>query len=138
MPTAPAATSSRRLRLWPGVSAALLLVVVRLVAPLVAPDAGAIGVLAGIVGALIIILWWLFFSKAPWPERIGAILLMIVAVLATSRVVDRSIATGMMGMMLAIFAMPVLAVTLVVWAAVTGGLSDRARRATLVFSILLA
>ncbi len=46
-----------------------------------------------------VIVWWVFFSRAPWSERLGAIVLMIVALAATSLVLHKSIATGMMGMM---------------------------------------
>ena len=42
----------------------------------VAPDAPIpVGLLGGVVGALLIVLWWLFFSRARWSERIGAIAL---------------------------------------------------------------
>ena len=37
-------------------------------------------------------LWWLFFSRAPWSERLGAIVLMVVAVFATQPFVHESIA----------------------------------------------
>ena len=49
----------------------------------------------------------MFFSRAPWSERLGAIALMIVALVATSRIVHESIANGMMGMMLVILGVPV-------------------------------
>ena len=93
-------TAKKPLRLWPGVIAAVLLCVVRFVVPIVFPDASMFAVLGGLVGALVVVLWWVFFSRAAWSERLGAIGLMIVALLATSRVVHVSIATGMMGMML--------------------------------------
>ena len=56
--------------------------------------------------------------------------LMIVALFATSRVVHVSIATGMMGMMLVIYAVPVLSLALVAWAVASRRLSDGARRAS--------
>jgi len=64
------------------------------------------GVLGGVVGALVIVLWWLFFSRAAWVERLGAIALMIVALYATSRIIDKSIATGAMGMLFPSWAIP--------------------------------
>src|SRR2546427_809429 len=91
-------TSRKPLRLWPGVVAAVLLVLVRFIVPLAVPDTGAVGMIGGIACSLAIVLWWLLFSRAPWSERIGAIVLMVVALLATSRIVHASIATGMMGM----------------------------------------
>src|SRR5438552_15275511 len=92
-------TPRKPLRLWPGVVVALLLCVVRFVIPVVVPEASFFAVLGGLVGALAVVLWWVFFSRAAWSERLGAIVLMIGALFATSRVVHKSIATGMMGMM---------------------------------------
>ena len=47
-----------------------------------------------------IVVWWLFFSRAPWLERVGAIVLMVVAVLATRTVVHESIAGAGQGMLM--------------------------------------
>ena len=81
------------LRLWPGVVIASLPVAGRFVVPLVVPDARSVGdARRGVVGGLAIVVWWLFFSRAPWSERLGAIVLMIVAVFATKPVVHPSIA----------------------------------------------
>src|SRR6266566_9257926 len=81
-------TAKKPLRLWPGVVAAVLLCVVRFVVPLVFPDASVFTVLGGLVGALVVVVWWVFFSRAAWSERLGAIGLMIVGLFATSRVVQ--------------------------------------------------
>src|ERR1044071_198637 len=126
------------LRLWPGVAAAALLLLVRFVAPIVAPETLMFGVMGGLVGALVIVVWWLFFSRAPWSERVGAVVLMIVAAFATSRIVHKSIAGGMMGMMFPIYAIPVLSLALVAWAAATRRLADGPRRASMAATILLA
>ena len=82
--------------------------------------------------------WWLFFSRAPWAERVGAIVLMVVAVVATKRIVHPSIAGGMMGMMLPVFAIPVLSLALVAAAVASRRLSSGPRRASMVAAILLA
>src|SRR5207245_6168531 len=79
------------LRLWPGVAIAILLCLVRFVVPVFVPDATLVGVLAVPVGALAIVLWWVFFSRAPWSERLGAVGLMVAALFATSRIIDKSI-----------------------------------------------
>lgn len=102
------------LRLWPGVVAVTLLWIVRYGVPIVAPDALEYCVLGGILGGLAIVVWWAFFSRAPGVERWGAIVLMIAAMGATSRMIDKSIATGMMGLMFPIFAIPVLCLAFVV------------------------
>ena len=126
------------LRLWPGVLAAVLLSLVRFVVPSVVPGAGAIGILGGLAGGLAVVVWWLFFSRAPWSDRVGAIVVMVGAVLATSRIVHVSIANGMMGMMLPIFSIPVLSITLVASAAASRRLADGPRRAAMAAAILLA
>jgi hypothetical protein len=78
-------TQRKPLRLWPGVVAAVLLVLARFVLPIVAPEAGDFGVLGALVAGLAIVVWWAFFSLAPRSERWGAVILMIVALFATSR-----------------------------------------------------
>jgi outer membrane protein assembly factor BamB len=133
------------LRLWPGIVAAVLLVLIRFVIPAVAPDVlifGMEGQLLGIAGgmalALAIFVWWALFSRARWPERVGAIALMIVGMIATRSLIDASIENGMNGMMLVIYGIPPLALALVAWAAATRNLSDGVRRAAMVATILLA
>jgi outer membrane protein assembly factor BamB len=131
-------TARKPLRLWPGAVAAVLLVLVRFGAPAVLPDGAIVGLLGGLVLAVVIFAWWLLFSRAPWFERVIAIALMIAAIAATSRVVHPSIRGGMMGMMLPIHATPGLAVALVAWAAATRRLAARQRLAALVAAIVLA
>ncbi|MFN0067140.1 MAG: PQQ-binding-like beta-propeller repeat protein [Limisphaerales bacterium] len=128
----------RPLRLWPGVVAAGLIVLVRFVLPLVVPDAMMVTVLGGLAGGLVILVWWVFFSRAAWVERLGAVALMIAAVAATARLVHPSVATGMMGLMLPLYAIPVLGVALVAWAVVTRGRPAGFRRVTLAATLLLA
>ncbi len=97
-----------------------------------------IATLGGVAAGLIVALWWLFFSRVAWIERVGAIVLMVLALLATSRMVDRSIATGMMGMMLVGYAIPALSLALVAAVAVGRRMSDGFRRATIAGAILIA
>jgi outer membrane protein assembly factor BamB len=81
----------------------------------------------------------LFFSRAFWSERIGAIVLMIIATVATWFIVHPSIAGGMMGRMLPVIVVPItLGPAFVAWAVATRGLTDKVRRATMVATILLA
>jgi len=130
-------TPRKPLRLWPGVVAAVLLLLVRFVVPIVEPEAMPFGVIGGLVGGLAIVVWWVFFSRAPWSERLGAVVVMIIAMVATSRVIHVSIATGMMGMMFPVYAIPGLSLAFVVWAVASHRLSEGPRRAAMIAAILL-
>ena len=136
----PDPRSSRKpLRLWPGVAAAVLLVLLRFVVPIVVPDAAIVGFMGSVVLAAAIVVWWVFFSRAPWPERLGAVVMMLVAFFATRPFIDKSIAGGMMGMMFPIYAIPPsLGLGLVGWAVATRHLSDGVRRVSMAAAILLA
>ena len=139
-------TAQKPLRLWPGVVLAILVGLLRYVVPAVAPEdftvsdvpLGFLGFLGGVLSALAIVVWWVFFSRVPWSERAGAIILSIVGLFAVSRMVHESITGGMMGMLLYVYSIPVLSLALVVWAVVAGRLAPGARRAWLVAIILLA
>src|SRR5438093_13666923 len=96
-----------QLRLWPGVVAVVLQWLVRFVLPIVAPEAGGTAILGGLAGGLAVLVWWLFFSRAPWSERVGAIVLIVVALIGTARLVHESIANGMVGMMRPIYTTPI-------------------------------
>jgi outer membrane protein assembly factor BamB len=91
-----------------------------------------------VAGGLVPLIWWGFFSRARWFERLGAIGLMIAALFITAQFVDISIRTSNMGLMFIFFSIPVLSLAFVTWAVVTRKLSDRTRRITLVATILLA
>src|ERR1039458_7540895 len=131
-------TSQTPLRLWPGVVTVVLQWLLRFGVPIVAPGAIGYGVFGGLLGGLAVVVWWAFFSRAPRSERWGAVVLTIVALVATKRILHESIATGMMGMMFVIYAIPVLSLAFVVWAVASRRLSDGPRRATMVATILLA
>ena len=126
------------IRLWPGVVAVVLQWLFWLVVPLIAPDAAMLGMLGAAVFGLAVLVWWLFFSRAPWADRVGAIVLMVVAIIATKRVVHPSIAGGGMGMLIYIYAIPALSLALVAAAVASRRLSRGLRRASIVVAILLA
>jgi outer membrane protein assembly factor BamB len=95
-------------------------------------------VLGGAAFGLVVVVWWLFFSRAPWPDRIGAIVLMVIAVIATKMVVHPSIANGMMGMMLPMYSIPALSLALVAAAVISRHLPIGARRALMASAIVIA
>ena len=131
-------TLQKPLRIWPGVVFAILGWILLLGAPQIRPEWGIYGMLGAIICSLGILLWWLFFSRAAWIERIGAVVLMVLAVIATKPLVHESIAGGAMGMLLYILIIPVITLALVVWAVATRQLSVRMRRGTMVLAIVVA
>jgi len=126
------------LRLWPGVVIAILQLLLLFAVPAVVPDSTLYVVLGGVAGTALIALWWLFFSRAPWVERLGAIVLMAAGLFATKRFVDVSIATGAQGFLLYFLAIRGLGLALVAWAVATQRLSDGIRRLSMAAAILLA
>ena len=131
-------TSQKPLRLWPGVVIVAIQWLLRFVLPIFVPEAKPIGVIGGLVCGLLVVLWWLCFSRAAWSERLGALALMVVAMFATSRLIDVSIAKGMMGLAFPVYAIPVLCLAFVVWAVAARRLAAGVRRITMAATILLA
>ncbi len=131
-------TQQKPLRLWPGVVIVLLQWLIRFVVPIVVPGALTFGVFGALLCGLAVIVWWAFFSRAPRIERFGAAALMIVALVATPRIVHESIGKAGMGILFFVYAIPVLSLAFVVWAVASRRLSDRLRRVMMVVTILLA
>jgi outer membrane protein assembly factor BamB len=131
-------TAARRpLRVWPLFVIAALFAAVVFVLPVVAPDAEVGMMLGGVASALLIVLWWLFFSRAPWLERLGVIVVMAAGVWLTSMAVDPSISGGAQGMLGYIFGFAFFALAIAVWALATNGVSVRSRRLALVPMLLV-
>ena len=131
-------THQKPLRQRPGVIIVLLQWLVWFVVPRLIPGSAVVGVFGGLLGGLAILVWWTFFSRTPRLERLGAVILMIVAMVATSQIIHESIATAMQGGMFLIFSIPVMSLALVVWAVASRNLSEGPRRVTMVATILLA
>src|SRR6185503_18343064 len=125
-------------RLWPGVILLVLQWLILLVGPRVAPDAALGAIMVGLVCGLLIFAWWLFFSRLPWLERIGGIVLMVLTVIVMKRLVHPSIAGAAMGMFLPVFSIPFFCIALVVAAAAARRLSGGARRAVMAAAIVLS
>src|SRR3972149_5299722 len=88
-------TQKTHLRLWPGV--VIVLLVASYAIPMFLPEAFLFGMIGGLVGALAIIVWGVFFSRTPWSERVGAVILMALALAATKRFLHGSMATAGVG-----------------------------------------
>ncbi|HUF26533.1 MAG TPA: PQQ-binding-like beta-propeller repeat protein, partial [Gemmatimonadaceae bacterium] len=131
-------TAQKPLRLWPGVAAVVLGWLAMLLVPAVAPAAAMYGILGGLVSGLAVLVWWLFFSRAPWSERLGAIVLMVAATFVTSRIVHESLAGAGMGILVYIYAVPVLTLALVAGVVASRRRPRASRRASIVAAIVLA
>jgi hypothetical protein len=110
----------------------------RYVVPAFAPETLYFGVMGALAIGLLVVLWWLFLSRAPWVERLGAVGLLVVGAVAVRPLLHDSVRTGMMGLLFLVYAIPVLSLALVAWAAATRGLAAGPRRATMAATLLLA
>ncbi|HSR52916.1 MAG TPA: PQQ-binding-like beta-propeller repeat protein, partial [Acidobacteriota bacterium] len=133
-------TLQKPLRLWPGVVLVVLQWLAWLVVPMVAPvpEFKMYGVMVGLLLGPLVALWWVFFSRAPWAERLGAIILVVAAMAAAQRLVHPSVAEGNLGFQYFIYAIPVASLAFVMWAVASRHLAPGLRRASMAAVILLA
>src|SRR5688572_32590972 len=101
-----AMSSSKPLRLWPGVAIVTVQWLARFGLPVVFPDAAMFAVMGGLLGWFALVVWWVFFSRAAWFDRIAAVVLMLGAMVATYPLLDVSLATGAMGFIFPMLAVP--------------------------------
>ena len=116
--------------------AATLLVLIRFGVPTIAPgfEGFRVAFLGGFLSVLMILLWWLFLSRAPRTDRWSAVLTMVVALTVTWNLNHPS-----MGLMWCLgYGVPVLCLTLVARAVASRNLADRPRRLTMLASLVLA
>jgi outer membrane protein assembly factor BamB len=140
-PAPPVARPRPRPRLWPGVAIAVLMLLaiwvpgwlgadpfVRYMAVMWAPIAATVG----------IALWWLFFSRVRWLDRVLGLAAFIAAAAATAYLSPLGFAQPMGPMLLIIFALPVVLTVWVVWLVVAMFVSLPIARVGLVAALLLA
>ncbi|HEY7160239.1 MAG TPA: hypothetical protein VH815_03225, partial [Acidobacteriota bacterium] len=123
----------------------MFLVLARFVLPKLFPEATLfgmpllfLGVMAGAACGIFLVIWWLFFSRAPWSERILAVLLMVGGIFITRYLVHVSIRSGAMGFLLFILIIPAICIAFVIWALASRNLSTGMRRVTLVAAIVIS
>ena len=126
------------IRLWPALAIIAIQIAGIALAPVLFEDPMLARIGSVVGGAVLIVLWWLLFSRVPWLERIGGVVLMVPLALLTKRVADISIAGAGQGFLVYIMAVPLLAFGLVLWAASTRRLNTGARRAALVAILVMA
>jgi outer membrane protein assembly factor BamB len=129
---------SKEPRLWPGVVIAIFTIIIRYLVPLIDPSLMIVSFFGGIAGGIFTILWWLFFSRVPWSDRLAGTGLLIVTLFITSRFVDESIARANMGLMFWLFSIPVAAIFFILWAVFSAKFNIRLRRITMLAVIILS
>ncbi len=129
-------TPRKPLRLWPGLVTVALLFLARFGLKAVIPgfEGFSLGMMWSFGAAAAVLLWWLFFSRARWLERLGAIVLMGAGVYGTWHLRHESMGP----LWLVGYVVPGLFLALVAGAAASRHLPDGPRRATMVAAILLA
>jgi outer membrane protein assembly factor BamB len=130
--------SRSSLRLWPGVLIVAVQWLARFALPVVYPDLTMYAVMAGFGGGFALVVWWLFFSRAAWVDRLGAVALMIASMAASRPLLDQSLATGAMGMMYLMLAMPGLCLAFVIALLATRHSSPAFRRVVVGVAIVIA
>ncbi|MCG6927471.1 MAG: PQQ-binding-like beta-propeller repeat protein [Acidobacteria bacterium] len=130
-------TRRKPLRLWPGVVLVLVQWALWLL-PRVAPNAAMYAILAAMACGPLILLWWLFFSRAPWVDRLGIVAVVIGAMAVTPRFLHESVAQGNMGFQFIGYGVPAVGLALVASALLGRSFSSWTRRAVMVGAILLA
>ena len=142
MPTTTQTIARKPLRLWPGGTAAALLLFFRYVLPAVAPGKEIFGlgtdliaILGGLVFSVLIFVWWIFFSRAPWPDRLITVAAVAVAMVAIRPLTHISIQNGFMNRMFYFFAPFTMSLALVIGVVGSRRLSAGTRRAVIVLMI---
>ncbi len=130
------AAPQKLLRVWPGVVAVVLQWIFRLGVKELFPGITGFGyaVMGSLALAGVILLWWLFFSRARWLERLGAIAMMALALGGTWLLKHDSMSLAW----LFAYAVPVLCLAFVIWAVATRRLANNLRHATMVATIAVA
>jgi len=133
-------TSKKSLRLWPGLVIVILQWLVRFGVPLFVPVDAAVqlGIFGAVICGILFIIWWVFYSRASWLERLGAPILMLAAIVVIPHFLDVSMATSMMGLLYVVYSIPVMCLAFVFWAIATRKHSTFLRRLTMVITILIA
>jgi outer membrane protein assembly factor BamB len=131
-------TSRKPLRVLPGVIAVAIQWIGWFIVPILNPEWGVYGLGTGVACGLVIILWWLFFSRAPWLDRVAPLVLIPLGVIATREIVDPSIAGGAQGYLIYVLSIPAFSLALVVWAVASRRMSPAPRRLAMIATILLA
>ena len=91
--TVTAVPTRRQLRLWPGIAIVALVWLTRVAAPIVGLSPWTeflLRVVGGFAGAVVLLIWWLGFSRASWFERVTVVGVAVAVPAATLALGDPS------------------------------------------------
>ena len=130
------AAPRKLLRVWPAIVAVLLQWLFRFGVKELFPGIQGFGyaVMGSLALALVLIVWWAFFSRARWLERLFGLATIAAAVGATWLLKHDS----MWLPWLFAYAIPVLCLAFVIWAVATRRLPNPIRYATMVATVVIA
>ncbi|MBI9069651.1 MAG: PQQ-binding-like beta-propeller repeat protein [Salinivirgaceae bacterium] len=97
-----------------------------------------ISVFGGLAFGIFIIIWWLFFSRAPKLERFVAVGLMVIFLMIIPEFTHASIKTGLSGLMYYVYAVPVMTISFVLWALAFRKIKGNMRLISMTVTILIA
>ena len=97
-----------------------------------------IAVITGLLGGVALVIWWVFFSRVKWFERLEAVVLILAALLLTNQFLDKSITTSMMGLMFVVYSIPIMCLAFIAWAYLTRNSAPGLRRITMAATIFLS
>ncbi len=135
--TPPPPTVRASLRLWPALAIVVAMLVATFGIGLVYPGTTVqfMAMMFGpMVGGVLLLIWWLAFSRAPWLDRLAATLIAVLAGWATYHWAH----TSVVPLGLLIYGIPVLGTAFVGWLWLTGRWSLTLRRWTTGWVIVAA
>lgn len=136
---------NKPLRFWPGVALVVFQGFAAYVVPWLFPEAeiaempvAMLGLFASIAAGLGVLIWWLFFSRARWSERLAALVFIVIAVIATRAVAHPSIQGAGMGFLIYIGTVPSWCLALVIGALVMSRVRGAGRMVVLATAVVLS
>ena len=118
-------------RLWPGLFLLALIGIGRFVLPVAVPEVAMFGFLGALVCILLLLVWWLLFSRLPWSDRLLGLGALAVCLFLGRMMQHESLGTASYGIQYFIVAMLSVSVALVLWTAVFAQSAPAMRRLAL-------
>jgi outer membrane protein assembly factor BamB len=130
--------TKKSLRILPGLIITAIQAILAFLVPALMPGAMIVGVLGGMALGLVVLVWWLVFSRAQRIDKWVSLVFIALFMVFVPRFLHESISTGNMGLMYSIYAIPAVSVALVIWALLFNSKTIPVRMASLAFFMVFA